>query len=342
MARSISSHRTYDLPATMKAAAIDGFGGPDVITLHTLPVPEVGPKEVLIEIGSAGVGVWDADVRNGSWRPYGRPKFPLVLGTDGAGVVRAKGGQVRNFQIGDRVWACHYANPKGGFYAEYIAVDADHVGSVPRGLDPKEAGAGATTGLTAQQGIDDHLKLRAGETVLIFGATGAVGTLAIQFAKRRGAHVIATASSRTAAKLVKELGAAEAIDARKPDAPERLEDLAPEGLDAVLALAGGEDLDRLLDLVRSGGRVAHPNGIEPKPKRRRKYQVIAYDAEVGRREFSRLNRAAEEAHLRVPIAALYRLSQAARAHERLEKGHVLGRIALLIRDSVRGKSSPNK
>lgn len=312
----------------MKAAAIEEFGGPEVIRLRTLPVPEVGPKEVLIEIGSAGVGVWDADVRNGSWRPYGRPKFPLVLGTDGAGVVLAKGRQVRNFQIGDRVWAYHCANPKGGFYAEYIAVDADHVGQVPTGLAPHEAGAGATTGLTAQQGVDDHLKVRAEETVLIFGASGAVGTLAIQFAKRRGARVIATASSRTGARLVKELGAVEAIDARKPDALERLESIAPGGLDAVLALAGGEDLARLLDSVRSGGRVAHPNGVEPKPKRRQKYRVIAYDAEVGRREFSRLNRAAEEAHLRIPVASVYRLSQAVRAHERLERGRVLGRIAL--------------
>src|ERR1700757_5075756 len=135
---------------TMKAAAIDRFGPPRVLKLHTLAVPRPGPRQVLIAVYAAGVGVWDADVRSGSWRPYGRPKFPLVLGTDGAGVVVAKGGRGRNFQNGDRVWAYHYANPKGGFYAEYIAVDADHVGSVPRGLDPKEAGAGATTGLTAQ------------------------------------------------------------------------------------------------------------------------------------------------------------------------------------------------
>src|SRR5581483_513760 len=130
MARSKFSDRTYDLPVTMKAAAIEEFGGPEVIRLRTLPVPEVGPKEVLIEIGSAGVGVWDADVRNGSWRPYGRPKFPLVLGTDGAGVVLENGRQVQNSQIGDPFCSFHYASPSGGFYVEYTAVDADHVGQV--------------------------------------------------------------------------------------------------------------------------------------------------------------------------------------------------------------------
>ena len=87
----------------MKAAAIDQFGPPSVLKLHTLPVPEAGPREVLIALHSAGVGVWDASIRDGSWQPAGRPKFPFVPGTDGAGIVLAKGGRVRRFRIGERV-----------------------------------------------------------------------------------------------------------------------------------------------------------------------------------------------------------------------------------------------
>src|SRR4029453_3495996 len=88
-------------------------------------VPDVGPREVLIHMYAAGVGVWDAEVRDGSWRPYGRnPRFPAGNGTDGAGVIVAKGSNVRRFALGQRVWAYHYANPKGGFYAEYVAIDA--------------------------------------------------------------------------------------------------------------------------------------------------------------------------------------------------------------------------
>jgi NADPH:quinone reductase-like Zn-dependent oxidoreductase len=115
--------------------------------------------------------VWDAEVRDGSWRPFGNPKFPLVLGTDGAGIVVAKGARVRRFNLGDRLWACDYANPKGGFYAEFVAVDNQHAGRAPKHMDLLQAGAAATTGLTALQGIDGALHVRAGETVLIYGAS---------------------------------------------------------------------------------------------------------------------------------------------------------------------------
>jgi NADPH:quinone reductase-like Zn-dependent oxidoreductase len=237
---------------------------------------------------------------------------------------------VRRFRIGDRVYAYEFGNPKGGFYAEYVAVEARHVGRVPKRLDVLAAGAAATTGLTALQGVD-ALRLRRGETVLIFGASGAVGTLAVQFAKRRRARVVATASGGAARRLVRRLGADVVIDARSDEALEGLPALAPDGIDAALALAGGDALERCLDLVRAGGRVAYPNGVEPEPRRRRRVRRIAYDAEAGPREFARLGRAVAGAGLRVPIAARYPLAQAAKAHARLTRGHVLGRIVLRIR-----------
>src|SRR4030088_758948 len=109
------------VPDTMRAAAIDRFGGPEVLTLHTLPVPKVDAGEVLIALHTAGVGSWDADMRAGWW-PFGRPRFPLVLGSDGSGWVAAVGSRVRRFSEGDRVYAYSFANPKGGFYADYVAV----------------------------------------------------------------------------------------------------------------------------------------------------------------------------------------------------------------------------
>lgn len=317
-------------PASMKAAAIDHFGPPSALTLHTLPVPKPGPREILIELRAAGVGSWDDAIRDGSWRPNGRTKFPLVLGTDGAGIVVAKGKRVRRFAVRDRVWAYEAANPKGGFYAQFVAVDERKAGRVPQQLDLVQAGAGAVTGLTALQGIDDTLHVRKGETVLIFGASGAVGTLAVQFAKRHGARVLATASGRAAAARVRRLAADAVIDARRETAVHRLRDLAPNGIDAVLALAGGDELERCLDFVREGGRVAYPNGIDPEPERRRQFGVHAYDAAAGSREFARLARAAEEAKLRVPISATYPLGRADDAHRRLRK-HVIGRIILKIK-----------
>jgi NADPH:quinone reductase-like Zn-dependent oxidoreductase len=320
------------IPKTMRAAAIDRFGGPEVLTIHTLPVPLCDSREVLIALDTAGVGSWDAEMRAG-WVPAGKPRFPWVLGTDGAGVVAAVGSRIRRLKVGDRVYSYSFDNPKGGFYAEYVAVDSEGVGLLPRRLDVVQGGAGAVTGLTALQGIDEHLGVRRGETVLIFGATGAVGTLAVQFADRKKAHVIGTASGRAAAALVEKLGAHVTFDARRPADLERLPELAPDGIDAVLATAGGDALERCLDLVKRGGRVAFPNGVEPPPKRRRTLELHAYDAEASRREWERLARAATEAKLKVPIAASFPLAQAAKAHARIEKGHVVGRIALRIRRS---------
>jgi NADPH:quinone reductase-like Zn-dependent oxidoreductase len=315
----------------MKAAAIDRFGSPSVLKVHTLPVPQHGQTEILVALHAAGVGIWDASIRDGSWRPYGRPKFPIVLGTDGAGIVVAKGSRVRQFGIGDRVYGVGYA---GGFYAEFIALDVKHAAHVPRRLDWLQAGAAPVPGLTALQGVDDHLRVRRGQTVLIFGATGAVGTLAVQFAKRHQARVIATASGRAPTRLANALGADGVVDPRSPNALQQLESLAPDGLDAVLALAGSRVLEQYLEFVRPGGRVAYPNGIEPEPKRRARVRLIPYDAIDGRRQFAKLEQAADEARLRVPIAKVYPLAQAAQAHARLAQGHILGRIVLRIR---RGK-----
>jgi NADPH:quinone reductase-like Zn-dependent oxidoreductase len=312
----------------MRAAAIDRFGPPSVVRVRTLPVPALGPGEVLIALAAAGVGIWDVKIRDGSWAE-GDETFPLILGTDGAGTVAAVGARVRRLRVGARVWAYRYANPKGGFHAEYVAVDAKHVAPAPRRLSLLEAGAAAVTGLTALQGIDDILKIRAGESLLIFGASGAVGTLAVQFARWRKARVLAAASGRDGVAQVRRLGADEAFDGRRE--LDRLATLAPGGIDAALVLAPSPALDGLLAHVRPGGRIAYPNGVEPPPRRRPRVQVRAYDAEVGPRPFARLDRAVTGARLRVPIAAAFPLEQAARAHARVGKGHVLGRVVIRIR-----------
>jgi NADPH2:quinone reductase len=323
-------NRARRIPATMRAAAIDQFGGPEVLSLHVLPVPDVDPSEVLIAIHTAGVANWDADMREGWWPERRRPRLPLVLGTDGSGTIVAVGSRVRRFAPGDTVYAYSFANPKGGFYAEYVAVAAEKVGRPPEGFSLKEAGAVPATGLTAIQGID-VLNVKRGEAVVVHGASGGVGSLALQFAKMRGARVLATASGKDGLAFVRRLGADAAADGRRDDLQAAAVDFAPDGVDAVLAFAGGKPLTQLLGAVRRGGRVAFPNGVEPAPRKRRGLSVQSYDAISGAREFERLGRAIEAARLEVPIAASYALDQTARAHERLAKGHVLGKIVLRIR-----------
>jgi NADPH2:quinone reductase len=327
--RDDAKHAVH-IPHTMLAAAIDRFGGPEVLNIHALPVPTVGSHEVLIALDTAGIGPWDLGIREGIFPPR-KPRFPLVLGVDGAGVVMAVGSRVRRFKIGDWVFSYNWANPKGGFYAEYVVVPADKVGHVPKRLDLEHAGAIATTGLTALQGIDDHLRVQRSEFVIVHGGSGGVGTLAIQFAKLRRAKVLATASGIDGLELVREMGADMAVDSRHGDVAAAARRFAPDGIDAVLALAGGDALVDALSAVRRGGRLAYPNGVERVPAKRRGVKFISYDAISGIREFERLRRAVTSAKLKVPISERFPLADAAKAHEHLAAGHVLGKTVLRIR-----------
>jgi NADPH:quinone reductase-like Zn-dependent oxidoreductase len=320
----------HDIPKTMRAIAIDHPGGPEVLSIRSLPVPELDAGDVLIAVDTAGVGGWDADMRDG-WSPSGQPRYPLVLGSDGAGTVAAVGSRVRRFEAGDRVYAYGWDNPKGGFYADYVAVPAESVAHIPGPLDLKHAGAIPITGLTALQGIDGALHVKTGQAVIVHGAAGGVGSLALQFAKLRGARVLATATGEDGVAFVRRLGADMALDGRRDDVVEAARRFAPDGIDAVLALAGGDALNALLEAVRDGGKLAHPNGVEPKPKKRRGIEIIPYNGRAGIREFEQLGRAVEAAKLDIAIAATYTLADAAKAHQRLAAGHVLGKIVLRTR-----------
>ena len=318
------------VPATMRAAAIDRKGGPEVLTLHELPTPRPGADEVLVALDTAGVGPWDIDVRE-SLAYWKNQQFPVVLGVDGAGTVAAVGADVRGFKVGDPVYSYAWNNPKGGFYAEYVALPAKAVAHVPAGMTLKDAGAMAVSGLTALQGIDDALHIKAGETLIIHGASGAVGSLALQFAKLRGAKVLATASGEDGVSFVRRYGASAAVDGRHGDIRAAARDFAPGGADAVLALAGGDALETCIDALKPGGRVAFPSGVRPEPRARAGLKAVKYDALTGPAEYERLNQAIVAAKLEVPTAAEFPLAEAGKAQERMAAGHVLGKIVLRVR-----------
>lgn len=312
---------------TMQAAAIDKFGGP--ITPHELPLPEVGPDEILIRIESAGVGAWDPFERQGGFaKMMGiTPKFPYVLGSDGAGTVTEVGERVRNFKKGDRVYAFGLGNPKGGFYAEYAAVKAELVSPIPSDLSTEQAGALPYDAMTALRGLDDSLHLQRGESVLIFGAGGGIGHLAVQLAKRLGARVFAVASGPDGVELAKRLGADVAIDGRQDDVLAAGRQFAPNGIDAALLTAGGNAAERALQAIRDGGRVAFPNGVEPEPKARAGITIKNYDGEPSPDAIEKLNRLIEQGPFEVHVARIFPLDQAAEAHRALEE-HYLGKLAL--------------
>jgi NADPH2:quinone reductase len=317
------------VPKRMHVAAIDAAGEAAALTVHDLAVPRLGASEVLIAIDTAGVASWDVDIRRHP-DSIKNSRFPLVLGTDGSGVIAAVGSNVRGFRIGDFVYSYSWDNPKGGFYAEYAAVPADRVSHIPKGLTMRQAGAIGTNALTAIQGIDDALRIASVQTLIIHGAAGGVGTLAVQFAKLRGARILATVSDEDEIALLKQLGADAVVDGKHGDIAAAAHTFAPAGVDAVLALVGGDALERCVDAVRTGGRVAYPSGVRV-PKPRNGVTIIRYDAVPGPREFERLNKAIIAVKLRVPIAAEFPLVAAADAQRRVEAGHVVGKVVLRVR-----------
>jgi NADPH:quinone reductase-like Zn-dependent oxidoreductase len=316
---------------TMRAIALDRFGGPETLKVQTVPTPEPAADEILIHVECAGVGAWDPFEREGGFvEVLGRkPTFPYVLGTDGAGTVAAVGDGVNDFEEGDRVYAAELGNPKGGFYAEYAVVKAENASLIPDDLKMEQAAVLASDGFTALKGLEEVLRLQPDESVMIFGASGGIGHLAVQLAKRLGARVFAVASGDDGVNFVKRLGADAAVDGRSDKVLDVAREFAPEGIDAALVTAGGEATDRALAAIRPGGRVAHPNGVMPPPQAPEGVSVEAYDGEGGREAMERLNELIEEEPFEVRVHRVYPLEQVADAQAALEEHH-LGKIALRI------------
>ena len=312
---------------TMQAAAIDHFGGADSIHVETLEIPKPQPDEVLIHVEAAGVAEWDPFEREGGFaKMMGiTPTFPYVLGSDGAGTVAAVGENVKGIQKGDRVYGMSFASAHG-FYAEYAPVKAELVSRVPEKLPTDQAGVMPFDAITALRGLE-ALQLRPGQSILIFGASGGIGHLAVQLARRMGARVFAVASGDDGVKMVRGLGADEVVDGRKDDIAGAARMFAPEGMDAALLTAGGEAAQKAADTVRKGGRIAHPNGVEPVPNVREGVARTAYDGDPDQEEIEKLNRLIEAGPFEVHVGRSFPLDQAAEAHRAVEQHH-LGKMAL--------------
>ena len=288
-------------------------------------MPEPKADEVLIRLAAAGIGVWDPDVRTGEFE-IGERRFPKIIGNDGAGEVVAVGSRVKRVRAGDRVYAY---SMDGGFYAQYVAVKQDSVATIPSGLTVEPAGALGADGITALRGLEDTLHLERGEKLLVFGASGGIGHLAVQLAKRLRADVFGVASGEDGVALVRRLGADQAVDGKHGAVVDALRAFAPQGVDAALVLTGGKGLDAALEQVKKGGRVAYPNGVEPEPEAAKGVTVRGYDGEPGPEAFDRLNALISRGPFHVEVK-FYPLEEAAQAHRDLAKHH-LGKLALRMR-----------
>ena len=316
---------------TMRAVAIDEFGGIEKMKARKLPVPEVATDEILVRVDTAGVGAWDPFEREGGFaKEFGmQANFPHVLGSDGAGTVEEVGDGVHNLKRGDRVYGINLMNPKGGFYAEYTAIKANNAATIPQALSTRDAGALAVDGVTALNGLDKTLHLEAGESILILGASGGIGHLAVQLAKRMKARVLAVASGQDGVDFVKRLGADKVIDGHRDDIREAAHDFAPKGLDAALLTTGGKAAEQAIAALRKGGRAAYPNGVGDVPQARDGVKLTSYNGEPDPRTFAKLNELIDGGPFEVHIAPTFKLEDAAEAQQALNN-HYLGKLALTL------------
>jgi len=305
----------------MKAAYIQQFGGPEVLEYGDLPDPSAGPGQIVVDSFAASVNGADWKVRAGS---YGQANFPLILGRDFSGVVSALGAGVADLRIGDEVFGVLEVG-RDGTYAEKIA-GASIVAKKPSALSHVDAAALALTGLTALCAVEDTLKLRSGETILIQGGAGGVAAFAIQLAKYLGARVITTASAANLA-YVRDIGADEVIDYNTTDFRKVV-----SNCDAVFDTVGGDVALRSFAVLKPGGRAAFiASGAQP-PKADRS-DVTALRPAVGR-DRAHLNRIVElylAAAVRSPPVTLYSLSDAAEALRVSESRHLKGKLVLRVR-----------
>jgi NADPH2:quinone reductase len=319
------------IPTEMRAIAIDSFGGLEKLRLQTLHVPKPDAGEVLIRISHAGVAVWDPIEREGYFAKMMnmQPKFPVILGSEGAGEVVAAGSGVTSPRIGEQVYAVGFLNPKGGFYAEYAAVKADLTHPIPPSMNAEQASTYPVDAATALRGLDDVLHLKSGESILIFGAGGGLGHLAVQLAKRMGAKVLAVASGADGVELCQRIGADMAINGRSDEVVAAAKRFAPVGIDTALLAAGGPAADKALTTLKPTGRAAYPNGVQPIPKPSAGITAIAFDCDPEPEIFARLHRLVGNAPFTVHVAKTFPLELAADAQRMLDT-HYLGKLAIKV------------
>jgi len=307
----------------MKAAFFTRHGGPEVMEYGEVPDPVPGPGQVLVDVHAASVNGADWKVRAGSYAPVA--SFPYIPGRDFSGVVAATGSGVSDFRPGDAVFGVCDVGQEAA-YAEKVAIKAAIIARKPDSLSHIDAAALSLTGLTALVSIEDTLKLRRGETILIQGGAGGVAGFAIQLARHIGARVVSTARAANL-DYVRGLGADEAIDYTKQDFAQ-----AVSGVDAVFETVGGDVATRSFAVLRPGGRIAFiASGAKAPASPRPDVEALRPAVGRDRPHLERIVALVEAGAVRHPEVMVFPLAGAAEAHRISEGRHLRGKLVFKIR-----------
>ncbi|MFB5763610.1 NADP-dependent oxidoreductase [Paenibacillus medicaginis] len=331
---------------TMKAIRQHEFGGPEVLRYEEAPLPELKPGEVLVRVHAVGINPPDWYLRDGykslppEWQPH--VPFPVILGSDVSGVVEAVATDVQGFSVGDEVFGMVRFPSMGesAAYAEYVAAPASDLALKPAGIDHVQAAAAPMAGLTAWQflielGHNEPNPLQPemhrpvplnGKTVLVNGAAGGVGHLAVQLAKWKGAHVIAVASGKHES-FLRELGADEFIDYTKSSPEDVVHDV-----DLVLDTLGGPTTGRFLRTLNRGGALFPVFLGFSNAEEAAKLGVTVSMTQVRSNglQLAEFGRLLDAGTVRVAIDSTFPLADARKAHERAAHGHIQGKIVLTV------------
>lgn len=326
------------LPATMNVIEMTGPGGPDVLKPAQRPLPRIEPGEVLIKVAAAGVNGPDLMQRKGLYPPPAGASD--LLGLEVSGVIVTTGGEVGRWKSGDSVTAL----TNGGGYAEYCAVDAQQCLPIPKGIEPRDAGGLPETFFTVWSNIFMGVDLKAGETFLVHGGAGGIGTTAIQLGKAFGARVIATDSPETRCKICRELGADRVVDYQREDFVEVVR--KEGGANVILDIVGGPNIERNFKAAAHDARIvqlAFPLGskveinLMPVMLKRLTYtgstlrtRSRAFKARIAQELEAQVWPHIEKGRIRVVTHHTFPLTEAGKAHALMESSQHVGKIVLTV------------
>jgi len=308
----------------MKTVRIHEYGNADVLRIEELPVPQIAADELLIKIHAASVNPFDWKEREGYYKDMHMHSLPFTLGQDFSGTVEKVGSSVKGFKVGDDVYGRPSAD-RDGSYAEFIEIKASEVALMPKTITYDEAATIPVAGTTAWETLINRAKIQKGQRVLILGASGGVGSMAVQIAKSKGCHVIGT-TSNVNIDFVRNLGCDEVIDYTSQDLSERLRDI-----DVVLDTVGGDHQEKAFMVLKRGGILV---SIASKPNQdtANKYGVRCEYASAGPNAhiLNELRSLIEMGQLRPVIDKVFRLEDAKQAQNYSQSGKARGKIVLEV------------